>query len=325
MGISPVQPGSGKIHDRSFWVGDGRKSRYYLNLWTINISCDACMIRVGVHVSIAGSIARSVGRAQEAGCDTFQIFSRNPRGWGFRDLDKDEATAFRCNLRESGLFPAVDHMPYLPNLATSNRDVYDKSVAALSAELSRCNTLGIPYLVTHLGHHKGEGVALARVQVTTAINDCLSETGDGVMLLLENTAGEKNAVGSRLEDIAAVLEDIEKRDRVGICLDTCHAFGAGYDLSTDEGIESTLGRFDDLIGLGRCRLIHLNDSKGKLGRGLDRHEHIGLGYIGEEGFVRILSREFFRSRPLICETPVDERRDDSGNIRKVRELADRAR
>jgi len=281
------------------------------------------MVNVGVHVSIAGSIALSVGRAKEAGCDTFQIFSRNPRGWGFRDLNPDEAAAFRDNVRISGLSPPVDHMPYLPNLATGNRDVYDKSVAALSAELSRCSILGIPYLVTHLGHHKGEGMTNARVQVITAINDCLSETEEGVMLLLENTAGEKNAVGSSFEDITAVLDCIEKKDRVGVCLDTCHAFGAGYDLSTEHGLEFTLSSFDDLIGLGRCRLIHLNDSRGQLGKGLDRHEHIGMGNIGENGFVRILSNEFFRSRPLICETPVDERRNDSANILKVRELAER--
>ncbi|MDD1715194.1 MAG: deoxyribonuclease IV [Methanoregulaceae archaeon] len=281
------------------------------------------MVNVGVHVSIAGSIALSVGRAKEAGCDTFQIFSRNPRGWGFRDLNPDEAAAFRDNVRISGLSPPVDHMPYLPNLATGNRDVYDKSVAALSAELSRCSILGIPYLVTHLGHHKGEGMTKARVQVITAINDCLSETEEGVMLLLENTAGEKNAVGSSFEDITAVLDCIEKKDRVGVCLDTCHAFGAGYDLSTEHGLEFTLSSFDDLIGLGRCRLIHLNDSRGQLGKGLDRHEHIGMGNIGEDGFVRILSNEFFRSRPLICETPVDERRNDSANILKVRELAER--
>lgn len=281
------------------------------------------MVNVGVHVSIAGSIALSVGRAKEAGCDTFQIFSRNPRGWGFKDLNPDESAAFRDSVRISGLFPPVDHMPYLPNLATGNRDVYDKSVAALSAELSRCTILGIPYLVTHLGHHKGEGITKARVQVIAAINDCLALSEEGVMLLLENTAGEKNAVGSSFEDIAAVLEGIETKGRVGVCLDTCHAFGAGYDLSTDKGIESTLTSFDDLIGFERCRLIHLNDSRGQLGKGLDRHEHIGMGNIGEYGFARILSNEFFRSRPLICETPVDERRNDSGNIRKVRELAER--
>jgi deoxyribonuclease-4 len=281
------------------------------------------MVKVGVHVSIAGSIALSVGRAKEAGCDTFQIFSRNPRGWGFRDLNPDEAAVFRDNVRRSGLSPSVDHIPYLPNLATGNREVYDKSVASLSAELSRCSILGIPYLVTHLGHHKEEGMTKARIQVITAINDCLALSGEGVMLLLENTAGEKNSVGSRFEDIAAVLDCIEKKDRVGVCLDTCHAFGAGYDLSTEQGLESTLSSLDDLIGFERCRIIHLNDSRGQLGKGLDRHEHIGMGQIGEDGFFRILSNEFFRSRPLICETPVDERRNDSGNIRKVRELAER--
>jgi deoxyribonuclease-4 len=281
------------------------------------------MVRVGVHVSIAGSIARSVGRAKESGCDTFQIFSRNPRGWGFRDLDPGEAAAFRDNVRESGIFPPVDHMPYLPNFATGNHEIHEKSVTTLTAELVRCGILDIPYLVTHLGHHAGEGVKAGREQVIAVINQSLDDTKNDVMLLLENTAGEKNAVGSRFEDIAQVLEGIAQQGRVGVCLDTCHAFGAGYDLRTEGGIDATLKSLDDLIGLDRCRLIHLNDSKGSLGSGLDRHEHIGMGSLGEEGFVRILSREFFRTRPLICETPVDERRDDAGNIRKVRELAEK--
>jgi deoxyribonuclease-4 len=282
------------------------------------------MVRVGVHVSIAGSIARSVGRATESGCDTFQIFSRNPRGWGFKDLDPGEVAEFRDNVRKTGLFPPVDHMPYLPNLATGNSEVYEKSITTLSAELVRCRILGIPYLVTHLGHHSGEGVNAGRERVITAINQSLADTENGAMLMLENTAGEKNAVGSNFEDIAAVLEGIDQPGRVGVCLDTCHAFGAGYDLRTEDGIDTTLSSLDELIGLDRCRLIHLNDSKGRLGSGLDRHEHIGLGSIGEEGFVRILSRDFFRIRPLICETPVDDRRDDAGNIRKVRELAERS-
>jgi deoxyribonuclease-4 len=279
------------------------------------------MVRVGVHVSIAGSIARSVQRAEESGCDTFQIFSRNPRGWGFRDLDPGEAKAFRAGVQMSGIFPPVDHMPYLPNLATGKPDVYEKSVATLSAELERCRILGIPYLVTHLGHHGGEGLDVGQARVIAAINQSLDDTGNEVMLLLENTAGEKNAVGSRFEDIAAVLEGINQTDRVGMCFDTCHAFGAGYELRTDEGIDAAITSLDELIGLDRCRIVHLNDSKGGLGSGLDRHEHIGMGSIGNEGFVRILSHEFFRLRPLICETPVDERRDDAGNIRKVRELA----
>jgi deoxyribonuclease-4 len=279
------------------------------------------MVRVGVHVSIAGSIANSVGRAEAAGCDTFQIFSRNPRGWAFRDLDPGEAALFREQVRRSGLYPPVDHMPYLPNLATGRAEFSEKSTATLVAELSRCGTLGIPYLVTHLGHHLGDGIGVGRKRVIAAVNRALSAVDNEVVLLLENTAGEKNGVGSTFEDIAAVLEGIDARDRVGVCFDTCHAFGAGYELRTREGIEETVNRFDAIIGERNCMLIHLNDSKGGLGTGLDRHEHIGLGNIGEEGFRLILAHPFFRSRPLICETPVDDRRDDAGNISVVRKLA----
>jgi deoxyribonuclease-4 len=279
------------------------------------------MVRVGVHVSIAGSIAKSVERAETAGCDTFQIFSRNPRGWAFKDLDPGEVSLFRENVEKSGLHPPVDHMPYLPNLATGKAEFYEKSIATLAAELRRCGVLGIPYLVTHLGHHLGEGIETGRKRVTGAVNQALALVDNGVILLLENTAGEKNGVGSTFEDIAAVMEGIDARERVGICFDTCHAFGAGYELRTEEGIEDTVNRFDEILGEKNCMLIHLNDSKGGLGSGLDRHEHIGLGTIGEDGFRNILSLPFFRSRPLICETPVDERRDDAGNIRVVRTLA----
>ena len=279
------------------------------------------MVRIGVHVSIAGSIAKSVERAESAGCNTFQIFSRNPRGWAFKGLDHGEAALFRENVERSGLYPPVDHMPYLPNLATGKADFYEKSITTLAAELGRCETLGIPYLVTHLGHHLGEGITIGRKRVIAAVNQALAEVDNRVILLLENTAGEKNGVGSTFEDIAAVLEGIDSRERVGVCFDTCHAFGAGYELRTEEGIEETVNRFDEILGEKSCMLIHLNDSKGELGSGLDRHEHIGLGNIGEEGFRHILSLPFFRSRPLICETPVDERRDDAGNIRVVRELA----
>jgi deoxyribonuclease IV len=279
------------------------------------------MVKVGVHVSIAGAISKAVGRATAAGCDTFQIFSRNPRGWAFRDLDPAEVVLFRNELDASGLSPAVDHMPYLPNLATMNQDFAEKSGATLAAELSRCSTLGIPYLVTHLGHYGEEGIEAGRNRVSGMINRALDEVDNSVLLLLENTAGEKNGVGSRFEDIAAVMEGIENPSRIGFCFDTCHAFGAGYDLRSESGLEDTLNRFDEILGLKGIRVVHLNDSKGNLGSGLDRHEHIGLGYIGEEGFMQILSHEVFENLPLICETPVDERRDDTGNIRKVREMA----
>jgi len=278
------------------------------------------MVTVGVHVSIAGSLSQSVDRAQERGCDVFQIFSRNPRGWGSAPLTGADCTAFEEKITSSRLL-AVDHMPYLPNLASPKEEVYKKSVAALIVELGRCGQLGIPYLVTHLGHHLGDGIAGGRMRVVRAVNAALDGTDNGVMLLLENTAGEKNSVGSSFEHIASIIEQISERKRIGICFDTCHAFAAGYDLRTGEGLTDTLHQFDELIGLSLLRVVHLNDSKGDRGSGLDRHEHIGLGAIGEDGFRRILHHTAFRDLPLICETPVDDRQDDAGNIKKVRELS----
>jgi deoxyribonuclease-4 len=212
-------------------------------------------------------------------------------------------------------------MPYLPNLATPKSDVYEKSVATLKAELQRCGQLGIPYLVTHLGHHLGDGMAGGRQRVGRAITTALREAPGSVMLLLENTAGEKNSVGSSFEDIRAIIDMIHETSRIGCCFDTCHAFAAGYDVKSPKGLENTLSQFDDVIGIGRLNVIHLNDSKGERGGGLDRHEHIGLGTIGDEGFQRILHHRLLRDLPFICETPVDARRDDVGNVRKVRELA----
>lgn len=281
----------------------------------------AAMVRVGVHVSIAGSVAKAVERAENAGCDTFQIFSRNPRGWGFHDLSGEDSAAFARELARSGIFPPVDHMPYLPNLATPKPEVYEKSVMTLTAELQRCGQLEIPYLVTHLGHHLGDGLENGRKRVIEAISSALSNAENQVMILLENTAGERNSVGSTFEDIRAVLDSISPQERVGVCFDTCHAFAAGYDIRRAGGIEATMDQFDDLIGLQRLRVIHLNDALGDLGSGLDRHEHIGMGSIGEKGFKRILAHPLFHDLPLICETPIDIRRDDQGNIAKVRRLA----
>lgn len=280
------------------------------------------MVQVGCHVSIAGSIDLAVGRARERGCDTFQIFSRNPRGWSAKDLDFEAADAFRAAVGASGLGPVVDHMPYLPNPASPDDGIYEKSVAALTGELRRCSLLGIPYLVTHLGHHRGAGTDAGQERVIAAVNRALvdAEVGD-VVLLLENTAGEKNSVGSTIADISRIMDGIDAKGKIGVCFDTCHAFAAGYDLRTAEDVDAVFGELDDLIGLEHLRVVHLNDCKGTLGGGLDRHEHIGLGSIGEEGFRHILRHPAVRDLPLICETPVDEHRDDAGNIAKVRELA----
>ncbi len=279
------------------------------------------MVKVGVHVSIAGGIEKSVGRAATLGCDTFQIFSRSPRGWSYRDIPEKEQDLFRQNLKSAGIYPPLDHMPYLPNLATENPEMYQKSVATLTAELLRCASLGIPYLVTHLGHHGGGGAEGGRKRVANAINTALSRADNEVLLLLENTAGEKNGVGNRFDDISTVIDGITLKDRIGFCFDTCHAFGAGYEMRTRTGLETTLHSFDEAIGLSRIKAVHLNDSKGDLGSGLDRHEHIGLGYIGEAGFRVILHHPVFQKTPLILETPVDDHRGDEENIQTVRELA----
>jgi len=279
------------------------------------------MVTVGVHVSIAGGIRNAVNRAQEAGCDTFQVFSRNPRGWAFPPLGEEDTHEFRGRLKASGLGPVFDHMPYLPNLASPKEEIYRKSVDTLTAEIDRCGILGIPFLVTHLGHHLGDGAERGRERVISAINEAISTTENEVVVLLENTAGEKNSVGSRFEDLRHVWGGIEEKERVGFCFDTCHAYAAGYDLATPDGIRDTMAAFDTFIGLDRIRLIHLNDAKGSLGSGLDRHEHIGLGSIGMGGSHPSSPTPSLRSLPLVCETPVDDRRDDSGNIRVVRELA----
>jgi deoxyribonuclease-4 len=278
------------------------------------------MVKVGVHVSIAGSLDQAVDRAKAKGCDVFQMFSRNPRGWAFKPLLTEDTAAFAGKIRTTGLL-AVDHMPYLPNLASPKEEIYNKSVSMLAAELDRCGHLGILYLVTHLGHHLGDGIAGGRKRVVAAINTALSSSDNDVMLLLENTAGEKNSVGSTFEHIRSIIDKLSDHSRIGICFDTCHAFAAGYELRTTEGIGDTLRQLDEVIGLEEIKCVHLNDSKGDRGSGLDRHEHIGLGFIGDRGFRSILHNPVFCSLPLICETPVDHRRNDEGNISKVRNLA----
>jgi deoxyribonuclease-4 len=249
------------------------------------------------------------------------MFTRNPRGWKFAKLEDEEVDTFRKKTLEHKLAPTVAHMPYLPNLSSPKKAIYNKSVKSLIAELERCEILSIPYVVTHLGSHLGKGTEIGLDNLTSAINFALGKSPSEVMLLLENTAGTKNSMGSTFEEIQRIIDRIESEERVAVCLDTAHAFAAGYDIRTTEGVNQTLKRFDAALGLNRLKVIHLNDSKGELGSGRDRHEHIGLGYIGEEGFRALLKLEALRAVPFIMETPIDERQDDVGNIKKIRELA----
>lgn len=277
--------------------------------------------KIGLHVSIAGTIDRAVDRALERGCNTFQIFTRNPRGWKFKTLENDEIAAFKDKLSRGNIYPVASHMPYLPNLSSPKKPVYNLSVKTLVTELERSGQLGLQYVVTHLGSHLGEGYEAGLERIRSACNHALSAVENDVLLLLENTAGQKNSMGHRFEDLQQIINGIQHDSRVGICFDTSHGFAAGYELRTEEGLSSTLKMFDENIGLNRLEMIHLNDSKGDLGSNLDRHEHIGLGKIGVNGFRNILHNDVIRSRPLILETPIDSRRNDVQNLKRVRQLA----
>ena len=277
-------------------------------------------MRLGLHLSIEGSIDRVVDRAVERHCNTLQMFSRNPRGWDSRKLASKKVESFKSKLRESGIWPVFIHTPYLLNLASPRDDVYTKSVKALKDELHRAAELGVPYLVTHLGSHLGYGKMEGFKRIIAAVNDSFNSVENDVVLLLENTAGTKNSMGSAFEDISHILSRIRVGRRVGVCFDTSHAFAAGYDLVSGGAVQHTLQRFDKVIGLEALKLVHLNDSRGALGSRLDRHEHIGMGMIGERGFRNILQSKLGQL-PLILETPIDGRRSDIKNLEKVRELA----
>lgn len=277
-------------------------------------------LRIGFHMSIYGSLDKAVDRAIEIGCNTLQIFTRNPRGWTARQLRNDEVELFTMKVNKNDVRPVFAHMPYLPNLASPKSDVYAKSVETLIVEMERCKLLRIPYLVTHLGSHLGLGPKIGLENVVKAIDKAFSIAGEDVILLLENTAGTRNSIGGSFRDLQYILERTSYPDKIGICFDTCHAFAAGYDLRTEEAIERTIKLIDESVGFNRLMLVHLNDSRGGLNSHIDRHEHIGLGKIGEEGFRNILKSRFSRL-PLILETPVDGRRSDLENLIKVKELA----
>jgi len=280
-------------------------------------------MQVGMHVSISGSIDRAVDNALAIGCTAFQIFTRNPRGWAAKPLSSKDVTSYKEKLAASKIdrFATVAHMPYLPNLSSPEEEPFAQSLKSLIDEIKRCSKLGIPFIVAHLGSHKGAGDKKGIEKLVKSFTDAARDTPDDVMILLENTAGQKNSVGSDFEQLASILFQLKPSKRFGICFDTCHAFAAGYDLRTDKAASLTLQKFDKAIGFEHLKILHLNDSKGEMGCNIDRHEHIGLGQIGEVGFSRIIRTANSKKIPIILETPIDEKRDNLGNMKKVRELA----
>ena len=273
-------------------------------------------MQVGCHVSASGSIDKAVDNAVERNCTAFQIFTRSPRSWHAKELTKEVIDAFKSKLKDSKIdrFAICAHMPYLPNLATPKDDAFEKSVNTLVSEVERCAQLGIPYLVTHLGSHLGTCEEAGIKRLVDGLTKA-GQTKNDVMILLENTAGQKNSVGSDFQQLGEIFKQLKPEKKFGVCLDTCHAFVAGYDLRTKEKVKETFKEFDKHVGVENLKILHLNDARGELGCNLDRHYHLGLGGIGEEGITSVVKFANKKKIPIILETPIDDDRDDFENVK----------
>ena len=275
---------------------------------------------IGLHISSAGSLDLVFDRALELGATTFQMFTRNPNQWKFKPIPDETVSTFREKRKNSGFARIVDHMPYLPNLASPEKSTMKISRYTLDEEVKRCDALGIDYLVIHLGSHLGKGAAVGIANIAGACDLAIAGSEGKTMILLENMAGQKNSVGARFEDIRGILDRVSRSERVGVCLDTCHLYAAGFDLGSNEAVMNTMGLFNEVVGFDRLRVVHLNDSKGALGSRLDRHENIGKGKIGRKGIRAFLHYPGVRERPLIMETPYRDVSTMKASIKLVRAL-----
>jgi len=277
-------------------------------------------MRFGFHISIAGGFSKVVERARIRGCETIQFFSRNPRGWKYGPLVKEDVEAFRSMVKSSPLFPIFLHLPYLPNLACSRSKFYSRSIKSIVTDLQRAEQLGAQYLIIHIGHRMESSKDEAMEAVSKGINQAFEKVKNSIILLLENTAGQGTEIGYTFDQIERIIDQVDGKDRMGVCLDTAHSFEAGYDLSKREGIESMLESFNKTIGLKRLHLLHLNDSKTPLGSRKDRHWHIGEGYIGREGFRYLINHPLLKHLPGIMETPRTDTVEDLKNMKVIRSL-----
>lgn len=285
------------------------------------------MHKIGFHVSMSGSISNSIKNAENIGCTAFQIFTRNPRSWKAKPLEVQDIEKYKTKINESYIDKkdVIVHMPYLPNLAAPRNNFYFKSREVLAEEIVRCYMLDISYLILHLGSHLGSGVNNGIMQIVSACHFAIDNFNSyyrrhlPLYILLENSAGHKNSIGNKFEEISILIERLGNK-RFGVCFDTCHAFASGYDLRTSEKVIETIKNFNDTISINNLKVLHLNDSKGKINENKDRHEHIGLGSIGKKGFKEILNNKYFENIPIIMETPVDKIRGDKENMATVFEL-----
>ncbi len=276
---------------------------------------------LGVHVSTEGGIAESVERAAKLGCNTMQIFNRNPQRWRDNFLLPQDIREFNKRQERFNLKPVFIHIPYLINLASPNPRLYDASIEAYIEDILEAGALKADYIVTHMGSHKDTSEDAGLKRLTEALNTILGKTRNvHVGLLLENTAGSGSWLGYKFSHQGKVLKCLDNSERVGLCLDTAHAYLAGYDISTKVGLEAMLDEVESCAGIKLIKLIHLNDARDPLGSHLDRHEDIGKGKIGMAGMKRIINHPRLRNIPFVLETPKKTEGSDRLNLNTVRKL-----
>ncbi len=277
---------------------------------------------LGAHTSIAGGVSTSVDRAVKLGFTAMQIFTKNNNRWFAKPLEENEIILFKEKLAKSGIKFVVAHDSYLINLCAVNKDILDKSRKAFVDELERCELLGIPYLNFHPGSHGGQGEKDGLKIIAESINIAHDQTkGFEVSSMLELTAGQGTALGYKFEHIAEIIEMVEDKNRMSVCIDTAHIFAAGYDIRSPKAYKKTMKEFNDIIGLNRLHCLHMNDSKKELGSKVDRHEHIGKGFIGLGGFTNIMNDKKIEKIPKILETPKGkEQLEDLENLKTLKGL-----
>jgi len=266
---------------------------------------------LGKHVSIAGGLDKAFKRAANIGCNSMQIFVKNPRGWKMREVEAEEVEKFKAARKEYKIDPVVVHAAYLVNLASPKNELLEKSISALKSEYHRCDRLGAEYLIFHPGSHTGSGLESGIKKIAEALNLILAEVETKTMILLENTAGAGTSIGEDLSQLKEIIELVEQPERIGICIDSCHAFTACYNIAKKEGLEELIDDFDRLIGLDKLKVIHLNDSKYDCCTNKDEHAHLGEGKIGKNAFKRLINHPKLKDKIFILETPqYDKDTDD---------------
>jgi deoxyribonuclease-4 len=277
-------------------------------------------------MSIAGGVHTAIERGMRIGCTTMQMFVKNNNRWKAKPLTAEEGASYKKLRLESNIAPVVVHDTYLINLCAHDRDILKKSREALKDEFDRSELLGVEYLNFHPGSHMGAGEQDGVKLIAESLNIIHEQTrGYRVKSVLETTAGQGTALGYRFEQLQRIIELVEERERMAVCVDTCHVFAAGYDIATERGYEQTFEEFDRIIGLGRLAAFHVNDSKRELGSRVDRHEHIGKGRIGKRGFALLMKDERFHAIPKILETPKGpDMKEDVENMKVLRSLAHQA-